>query len=303
MVLRPMTRKEGDLQQRCGLRCDLGEGFPDGLQVGGAVYAVESILDVDKHHHLVRVTAVPVHPLPCSVHNGFCPVRNSDARPGRLEGVLDPVLHSFESNFPSEPVEGLPDRDWSLETERFSQRHERRPANPGTTEGGTCKRSCTPPGGGRRADPWWPSHVWGDAWNRRWDDVVEVGKRQRLGDGSAGARPRGRHWPGRVAPGSGQCTLEGGGSRSPGLADASRPAGAMAPTARSANRPASPGSGVRQQWLGGERGVCHHAKAPPECEIRHSKEVDTRSLTPGTSPRTSGDRRPEPPARSEGPLR
>ena len=92
--------REGRLVAEVSSRCDLGKGLPESLQDGGPVCAVEDILDVDKHHHLVRLSAVLIHPLPCCVHIAFCPMRSSDAD---LEGqhVLDPALHYFESNFPA----------------------------------------------------------------------------------------------------------------------------------------------------------------------------------------------------------
>ena len=57
---------------------DLREGVTDSVQDGRAVYAVESILDVNEHHDFVCVAAVPVHPLACCVYDAFRCMRSSD---------------------------------------------------------------------------------------------------------------------------------------------------------------------------------------------------------------------------------
>ena len=86
---------------------DLREGVTDSVQDGRAVYAVESILDVNEHHDFVCVAAVPVHPLPCCAYDAFRSMRSSDANLQGFENVLDHASHHLKSNLLSEPAEGL----------------------------------------------------------------------------------------------------------------------------------------------------------------------------------------------------
>ena len=79
---------------------------------------------------LVRVVAVPVHPLSCSVHISFRSVRSSDAYPDGFQDVWDSALHKLECDIPNEPAQGFSDRDRPWNTRRLPQRHERRPAQP-----------------------------------------------------------------------------------------------------------------------------------------------------------------------------